>query len=141
MGKPKQGRKNKPSGIAAYAMGKGSHLKIYRVKDWNEKYEIAQSRHYTNLKWVAIPNTHNGNGYAALCQHPQAVELFAAFILIVEVASMQKKEHRGTLISDSGRPITAKQLAFITHFPVKIFDLAFEELIKEEIGWLEVVTR
>jgi hypothetical protein len=114
-------------------------LKIYRVKDWDEHYEIAQGRRYPTLKWVAIPNRHSSNGYSWLCQHKQAKELFCAFILIVEVASTMKK--RGTLLSDGGKPLGPKELAFRTHFPQEIFELAFKELIKDEIQWLEVVER
>lgn len=88
-----------------------------------------------------MPNTHKGNGYAALCQHEKAVELFTAFILIIEVASSLKGKARGTLISENGKPIDAKQLAFITHFPAEIFELAFTELVKEEIGWLEIIDK
>ena len=74
-----------------------------------------------------------------MSQHPCAVELFCAFILIVEVASTLKK--RGTLISAGGHAITAKNLAFITRYPEHIFQRAFDELIKPEIGWLELVEK
>ncbi len=109
---------------------------IYRVVDWEERYEIAQSRRSKNHSWVAIPNTHSGSGYSVVAQHPKAAELFCAFILIVEVASTTEK--RGILVSKGGQPITAKNLAFRTHYPVEIFELAFKELVKPEIGWLSM---
>jgi hypothetical protein len=110
-------------------------MKAYRVKDWDDKYEVSQSRKCARMHWVAIPNSHNTNGYAAVVEHPRAVELFAAFILIVEVASTMPV--RGLLVSKGGLPLTSKNLSFITKYPEKIFKLALEELIKPEIGWLE----
>ena len=44
---------------------------------------------------------------------------------------------RGLLVSDSGKPLTAKNIAFRTRFPVAIFELALTELCKPEIGWIE----
>ena len=111
-------------------------MKAIQVKDWDKKFEIAQSRKLKHMQWVAIPNNHRGGGYMALSEHPKAAELFAAFILIVEVASTMRI--RGLLVSNSGRPLTARNLAKITYFPVSIFDSAFKELIKPEIGWLEM---
>ena len=112
-------------------------MKAFQVKDWDIKFEIAQSRKLKHMQWVAIPNNHRGGGYMALSEHPKAAELFAAFILIVEVASTMKT--RGLLVSNSGRPLTAKNLAKITYFPASIFELAFKELVKPEIDWLEIV--
>ena len=111
---------------------------VYRVKDWDKKYEVAQGRRCARMQWVAIPNTHSTNGYATVVEHPMAVELFAAFILIIEVASTMPV--RGLLISKGGLPLTPKNLAFITKYPEKIFKLAFEELVKPEIGWLEIIS-
>ncbi len=112
-------------------------MKAYRITDWGERYEIAQSRKCKKMNWVAMPNSHTGNGYSVVAQHERAEELFTAFILLVEVASIMPE--RGLLVSDGGKPITAKNLAFRTHFPAEIFSLAFRELTKEDIGWLEVV--
>ena len=112
-------------------------MKAYAVKDWNDKYEIAQSRKLKYMHWVAIPNQYKGNGYMTLSELPKAVEIFAAFILIVEVASTMKT--RGLLVSDGGLPLTPKHLSKITYYPEHIFKMAFEELVKPEIGWLEIV--
>lgn len=111
-------------------------MKIYSIANWDDNYEVSQSRKCKKLSWVAFKNSHDGNGYGRVAAHPKATDLFAAFILIVEVAS--KCKDRGVLSDKNGVPLTAEDLAFKTRFPVDIFTLAFEELVRPEIGWLEV---
>lgn len=110
----------------------------YRVKNWNEHFEIAQSRKCQGMKmsWFACPNKHDGKGYRRLVKHPEFGNIFAAWILIVEIASKQKV--RGTL-ADSDGPLTAEDLKDCTGLPKKWFELAFETLSDSKIGWLEVL--
>ena len=108
----------------------------YRVKDWDELFEIAQGRRYRNLQWVAIPNKHDGKGYRRIARHPKATDIFSAWVLILQVASKKKK--RGLLVDKDG-PITTEDLADKTGFPENIFALAFEVLSDPKIGWLEKV--
>ncbi len=109
---------------------------IYRIKDWNVIYEKAQTRKCDGMKWVAVPNKHDGSGYATVAAHERNCELFTAWILILEVAS--KMPTRGLLVKD-GKPLTARDLAKRTRFPEEIFHLAFTVLVDPEIGWLERV--
>ena len=112
-------------------------MKAYQITNWAEKYEVAQGRKCTTMKWVAVPNSHIGNGYAAMVEHDRRESLFCAWNLIIQVASKMPK--RGLLVADSGKALTAKNLAFQTHFPAEIFELAFEVLSQDDIGWLERV--
>lgn len=109
---------------------------IYRIKDWDRLFEKAQTRKCTGMNWVAVPNRHDGTGYATVAAHERACELFAAWILILEIAS--RMPTRGVLFKD-GKPITPKDLAKRTRFPENIFHLAFAVLVEPEIGWLERV--
>jgi len=109
---------------------------IYRVKDWDKHYEKAQTRKCKDMKWVAIPNKHDGAGYAIVAAHERSCELFAAWILILQTAS--KMATRGLLYKD-GRAITPKDMSRRTRFPEDIFHLAFTVLIESDIGWLERV--
>ncbi len=109
---------------------------MYRIRDWNQLYEKAQTRSCKVMNWVAIPNKHDGAGYATLASHKQACELFTAWILILEVAS--KMPTRGDLFKD-GKPLSASDLAKRTRFPERIFSRAFDTLTLPEIGWLERV--
>jgi len=109
---------------------------LYRIKDWNERFETAQSRRCKVLNWVAIPNSHDGAGYRRLMARDDATAIYGIWVLIVQVAS--KCSPRGTLANGSN-PLTAIDLHFKTGAPEKDFETAFEVLSSPEIGWLEVV--
>lgn len=109
---------------------------VYRIKDWDKLFEIAQSRKCERLHWVAIPNKHDGKGFRRIARHPQRCEIFAAWILILQVASRQDK--RGLLVDGDG-PLGPEDMADKTGYPEGIFALAFGVLSEPKIGWLEVV--
>lgn len=109
---------------------------IYRIKDWNKHFEKADSRRVISPQWVPMPVRQDGSGFRKVAGHDRAPELFAAWVLIVEVAA--KMPVRGTLEKD-GQAVTPKCLALRTGFPQTIFELAFRELVKPAIGWLEII--
>lgn len=108
-------------------------MKCYKVKDWDIHFEIAQSRRCGKMLWVAIPNKHDGMGFRRIMAHARSAELFAAWVLILQVAS--KMSTRGVLCNE--RPLTAEDLHFRTGLAQEAFELAFDELVKPEYGWLE----
>lgn len=108
----------------------------YRIKDWDRLFEIAQSRRYKNLQWVAIPNKHDGKGFRRIARHPKNCDIFTAWILMLQVASRQ--DERGLLVDGDG-PLTAEDLADKTGYPEPIFKLAFDVLSGPKIDWLEKV--
>ena len=109
-------------------------MMAYRIKNWDKDYEKAQTRKVNRAYWVAVPNKHDGRGYRRVARHARNTELFAAWILIVQVAS--KMPVRGLLVDGDG-PLDSQDLADKTGFPSKIFDLAFVVLVEPKIGWLE----
>ena len=112
-------------------------MKAYQVTNWDENYEVSQGRKCSTMKWVAIPNSHSGHGFSVIAGHDRAEDLFSAWILIIQVASKMPK--RGLLVSDSGKAVTSKNMAFRTHFKAENFELAFEVLSGDDIGWIERV--
>lgn len=108
---------------------------LYEIAEWDATYECAQSRKEQRNRWVAIPNKHDGRGFNRIALHKKSVELFAAWILIVQVAS--KMPVRGVL-SDKDGPLTAEDLALKTRFPLHIFELALSYFVLPEIGWMRV---
>jgi len=114
-------------------------MTIYAIKNWDENYEIAQSRQCKGMKmsWVAVPNRHDGKGFRRLVRNPNNVQVFCAWNLIIQVASKQKIRGR---LEDTDGPLTAEDLSDKTGFPEEIFQMAFEVLSDPKIGWLEVVT-
>lgn len=110
-------------------------MATYRIKDWDKHFENHESRKVKGVRWVALPNKHDGKSYRRLTKLPDAPGVFAAWTLIVQVAS--KVPVRGILADEDG-PLTSEDLSDMTGFPVKIFDQAFKALSDKKIGWLEV---
>lgn len=112
-------------------------MPTYQIRNWVDSFEISQSKKvYKRLMWVAMPNKHDGKGFRRISLHADAVEIFCAWVLIVQVASKMKT--RGLLVDDDG-PLDADDLAVKTGFPSEIFEKAFAVLTEPKIGWLEVV--
>jgi hypothetical protein len=111
-------------------------MTAFRIKNWNDYFEKSQGRRCAKMTWVAIPNKHDGKGFRRIAKHDSATELFAAWILIIEVAS--KMPTRGLLVDEDG-PLTPEDLGDMTGFPESIFHLAFTVLTQPAIGWIERV--
>lgn len=109
---------------------------LYVIRDWNLNYEVAQSRRCPRLTWVAIPNKHDGKGFRRTARQPNQCQLFAAFVLMVQVAS--KCSPRGCLCDADG-PMDALDLADKTGFPSEAFQqaMAFFTDPSQCVLWLE----
>ena len=106
---------------------------LYRVTDWDAHFENNRSRDIQDLTWVPFPNKHDGDGYTELIDHPDGPSHFAAWVLIVQVASRCRP--RGTLLRSAGLPHDSQSLSRMTRMKPAIFDKALPRLV--EIGWLE----
>lgn len=106
----------------------------YRIKNWDMNFEKAQTRQCNKASWVAIPNKHDGKSFRRITKHDRAAEIFAAWILIVQVAS--KMPERGLLVDDDG-PLDAEDMSDKTGFSAGMFTLAFSVLAEPRIGWIE----
>lgn len=110
-------------------------MNLYAIKQWDDHYENSRSRKVGDLSWVPIPNRHDGENFSAIMVHPNGAEIYAAWILILQVAS--RCQPRGTLLRDNGQPHTAQTLSIKTRAPAKWFSLALDFLTKET-DWLDV---
>lgn len=106
----------------------------YRVRKWADLFENAQSRKIDRLSWVPIPNKHDGKSYRRLIAHDDGPALYAAWVLIVQVAS--KCPTRGVL-ADADGALDTDDLAAKTGVPASLFARALEVLTHPKIGWLE----
>lgn len=106
----------------------------YQVIGWGESYENSRSRGVKDLNWVPVPNRHDGEGFSLVMAHKDGAKIFAAWILILQVAS--KCETRGILARENGKPHTAESLAIKTRGNVEWFRIALDFLSSEDIGWL-----
>lgn len=93
-------------------------------------YETSETRKLKSLTWVPTPNKHDGKGYRRLMAQDDPGNLFAAFVLIVGVAS--KMPTRGVL-EDRDGPLDAQDLSFKTGFPAQHFQRAFDILSNPQV--------
>ena len=108
-------------------------MKTYSIKNWNVHFETHETRKLKLLQWVPIPNKHDGKGFKRIMRMKDGPMIYAAWILLVQVAS--KCKSRGTL-SDYDGPLTPEDLELKTEMPSKYFTAAFTPLC--DVGWLEV---
>lgn len=106
---------------------------LYSIRDWNTHFENAQSRPVKALHWVAMPIKHDGKSFRRIMLREDAGDVFAAWVLIVQVAA--KCSPRGILIDDDG-PLGPADLAIKTGFPEAKFAKSLNILSSKEIGWL-----
>lgn len=106
---------------------------LYIIKDWDRNFENSESRKIKNLSWAPFQNRHDSAPFRRVAALKNSPEIFAAWVLIVQVAS--KMPTRGKL-ENSGGPLTVEDLALMTGFPERIFKAAFEELQKPGIQWI-----
>ncbi len=109
----------------------------YRIKNWDMYFEKSDTRKCKNMRWIALPNKHDGKGFRRVAKHERNVELFTAWILILQVAS--KMPEHGLLVDEDG-PLDAHDLSDMTGFPTEIFNMAFTVLTEKRIGWIERVS-
>jgi hypothetical protein len=110
-------------------------LKLYCIKDWGTIYETAETRKLENLRWVPVPNKHDGLGFRRVAGQKNAAELFCAWNLIIQIASKGRKSDRGQLIRD-GKPLSAADMALMTGFSKSMFEKALAFFSDPSQGWL-----
>mgnify|MGYP006969370887 CR=1 FL=1 len=111
-----------------------SETPTYRIRDWDEHFEVAQSRKIEGpLTWLATPTKHDGLGYRRLMAMKDGPALYGAWVLIASVAA--KCPARGILADESG-PLTSEDLELKTGCPADLFERALEVLCSKRIGWM-----
>ena len=113
-------------------------MTLYKIARWAEIYESHETRKLKALRYVFMPNTHDGLAFARLASQPNACELYACWVLIVQVASKGTKDERG-ILARGLLPLTPADLAIMTRFPAQSFQRALEYFSRSDVGWLEAV--
>lgn len=110
-------------------------MKLYRIARWNEVYENNRSRQVKELSWVPIQNKMDGENFTQIMTHPKGATIFAAFILMVELAS--KSDPRGCLVRGNGRPHDVTTMSAKCRCPASWFTISIDYLISNT-DWLQV---
>jgi len=88
-----------------------------RIKHWGNLYENSRSRRIEKMAWVPIPNKHDGLGFARIMNEKDGLEIFACWIIILQVAS--KCKPRGVLVDNDGFPLDAMGIMLKARIPAK----------------------
>lgn len=110
-------------------------MTLYHINNWLENFETSETRKLDSLKWVPIPNKHDGLGFKRLAAEESAPELLAAWILMLQIASRGRRTDRGKLVRD-GVALTSDDLALMTGFDSCIFESALEFFSSPKMMWL-----
>ena len=110
-------------------------MKLYKIKDWGIHFENNRSKNVENLRWVPIPNKHDGENFVTIIKSKHGAEIFAAWVLIIQVAS--KCHPRGTLLRGNCKPHTPATLSIKTGAPEAWFKIALE-FLEEHTDWLDI---
>jgi len=109
-----------------------------RIKYWDNLYENSRSRIIGQARWVPIPNKHDGEGYSRIMFQDDGLEIFAFWILILQVAS--KCNPRGSLVRKDGSPLDIPSILMKTRVNLnkqnqlkKTVDLLLQ------LDWIELV--
>lgn len=108
-------------------------MTLYKIRDWDKLYETHETRKLVNLRWVPVQNNFDSLGLKRILKNKDAISIFAAWILLLEIAS--KCTPRGTLARD-GIPLSPEDAGDITGFPGDMFKTAINVLSSKEIGWI-----
>ena len=112
-------------------------MKTYRIKNWNVHFENNKTRVIDNLRWVPVPNKHDGEGFLTIMEQEDGLVIYGCWHLILQVAS--KCRERGLLVRDDGTPHTAKSIALKSGCrQVSAIVRALEFCASEQVGWIEV---
>lgn len=103
----------------------------YSIRDWGRHFETYETKRLVYMRWVPVPNKHDGKGFRKIAFMKNATEIYCAWQLMLQLAS--KCPVRGVL-ADSDGPMTSGDMQIKTGFPASIFELAFLPLIQN--GWL-----
>lgn len=109
---------------------------VFSIRDWNDHFECSQSRKVTGpLTWVSMPTKHDGKVFRKIMARMDGLMVFAAWVLIVEVAA--KCPIRGRL-ADADGPLTAADLNLKTGCPTEAFETALNVLSSNDFGWIQI---
>jgi hypothetical protein len=114
-------------------------MTLYRIANWEALFETYETKKLSHLKWVPVPNKHDGLGFRRVAAQPNCCELFTAWNLILQVASKGKKATERGMLQRDGRPLAPEDLAIMTGFPSSIFQVAITFFSSPQMGWLESI--
>lgn len=108
---------------------------VFRIREWDKKYERSRSRELQFLEYVPFPNLMPDLSYVRLISHTNGAAHFGLWSAMVFIAS--RCPIRGTFTTDAGEPLSLTDIASVSRIPEVIVVEAIPRFI--QLGWLESV--
>ncbi len=112
-------------------------MKVYRIKDWDIHYENNRTKEMKEMRWVPIPNSHDGDGYCQMVDGPRGGAVLGAWLACVQTASTCRP--RGTLLRKGFQAHTPASLAAKTRLPKADFEEMLKRAVLPSVQWIEVI--
>lgn len=109
---------------------------LYRVRDWNENFENADTRKLKRMRYLLLPTDLDKDAYVELIDHQSGPAHFGVWVALLELAAQGKP--RGDLARSNGEPHTIYTMARLTRIPERTIETALERLCSKSVGWLEL---
>jgi len=130
-------------------------VKAYRIVDWKRKYEVsldgkAVRQNTKRLRKGPLPyvrlslySESNGMAYRRLLRlaGSDAPAAMGIFCILLEIAANQTSEHRGWILDEHQRPLSAEDLAFELGCEPAFMSRILSVLCDSATGWLEICDR
>jgi hypothetical protein len=111
------------------------NLALWRIKNWNERFENHHSRPLKSLSWLHFP-LDQGDGYADLLDHPEGAAHLGIWLAVVMIAA--RCDPRGTLRRGAGNPHTCASIARESRAEARLVEDCLPRLVR--IGWIEDIS-
>lgn len=118
-------------------------IPVYRVRNWQERFESAKSRTYKIKSQTYMPNK-QGVGYLRIMREPDGVAIYGAWCAMVGFLSRQEGPRQGYLTDtgkSGGEPYDPDTLAMLLMVPSGIVRRMVDFCSSDSIRWLEVARR
>ncbi len=115
---------------------------VFRVKDWEERFESAKSRTYKLKGQTYMPNK-QGLGYLKMMRRKDGAALYGAWCAMIGLLSRQQGPRHGYLTDTGqvhGTPLTDTDLEMLILIPKKIIRDMLIFCSSQDIAWLVVAT-
>lgn len=111
-------------------------METYAIKDWESIYETSETRKRRELRWVPIPNKHEGLGFRKVMRERDGAALLGTWLLLIQIASKGAPNERGTLTRD-GKALSPEDMALITGASAESFKRALK-FFSDTVDWLTI---
>jgi len=117
-------------------------MNLYRIKNWQDIYEVNRTRELKSVKWIPIPIKLSGDGYCMMMEDEKGNRrkdgpaMFGTFISIVELAACC--DPRGTLIRSYGVAHTFETIGRICRISPSMIEQTISFCV-DITKWIEII--